>query len=221
VHRFQVHRTCVALASLLILVGCEKGERPKQLPGALTKPIDSYTGDEFYDLVQKLKYVGGHERERKCKDDPACEGPGGKKTRVLVDAVATQDSIGPATVPPFGVVYVRALNKGDAVEARYSLQPDKKLEYYMIITADSAGRMAWRMEQLDTKSKPMQHASAGSGAFVSCNHTWVAGAQADFKSCKNSAAAHDSVLKLGLMLQGSIDDQIWTACLGGCCVADP
>src|SRR5690242_7909361 len=31
------------------------------LPGTLTKPIDQYTGDEFYDFVQKLKWGGGVE----------------------------------------------------------------------------------------------------------------------------------------------------------------
>ena len=32
---------------------------PAQPPGTLTKPIDQYTGDEFYALTQQLKYGGG------------------------------------------------------------------------------------------------------------------------------------------------------------------
>jgi len=32
------------------------------LPGALTKPIDQYTGDEFFQFVQRLRWGGGAER---------------------------------------------------------------------------------------------------------------------------------------------------------------
>ena len=64
------------------------------LPGALTKPIDQYTGDEFYDFVQKLKWGGGVEKARKCKGDPGCSGTKpSKETKVRVDAVDGQDSI--------------------------------------------------------------------------------------------------------------------------------
>lgn len=238
--RFQRRRTGTVLIGLALLAACSKGETPnadsaapvaatppnplvsraaKAMPGALTKPIDSYSGDEFHDFVQTLSYTGGHERERKCKDDLACEGANPvKKTKVLVDAVATQDSIAASNAPQYGVVYIRALNKGDNVEARYGMQPDKKLEYYMIVTADSGGGMKWRLEQLDTKSRPRRHAAAGTGAFVGCNHAWVAGAQADFKTCTSAATARDSVVKLGLMLQTGGNEPFWAACAMGCCI---
>jgi hypothetical protein len=199
------------------LVGAVRGlKKNKPLPGDLTKPIDDYTGEEFSALVKKLKYVGGHERQRKCKNDPGCSGS--KRTAVLVDAVATQDSIAPSNTPPFGLVYVRAINKGNAPEARYGLLPsNKQYEYYMIVTDDSAGTgMLWRMEQFDKKART--HSKFGEGKFVSCNHTWVAGAQADFKSCANSAAAHDSVVKLGLNLQTFDGEPIWASCANGCCI---
>lgn len=114
------------------------------MPGDLTKPIDKYTGAEFDAFVKQLSYTGGHERQRKCRRDPGCSGT--RRTLVLVDAVATQDSISPAVAPQFGVVYVRAINKGDAPEARYGLLPrNKQYEYYMIVTADSTGTaMEWR-----------------------------------------------------------------------------
>lgn len=200
------------------LVGAARGlKKHKALPGDLTKPIDDYTGAEFRDLVKKLSYVGGHERQRKCKKDPSCSGS--KRTLVLVDAVATQDSISAGTTPQFGVIYVRAINKGDAPEARYGMLPsNKQYEYYMIITGDSAGTaMNWRLEQYDSKARA--HSKFGEGQFVSCNHTWVAGAKADFKTCANAAATgRDSVVKLGLALQGFDGDPIWASCATGCCI---
>jgi hypothetical protein len=247
VSRFQLRRVHVALASVVVLVvlGCSKSDKApadttkgaaaapqaqaqpqpvagaarapmkKVMPGDLTKPIDQYTGDEFRDFVKGLSYVGGHERQRKCKNDPACSGS--KKVAVLVDAVATQDSISASTTPQFGVVYIRAINKGDAAEARYGMLPGKQYEYYMIITADSAATgMLWRLEQLDTKART--HSNFGTGKFVGCNHQWIAGARADFKSCSGAASAHDSVMKLGLNLQGVDTDPIWAVCAMGCCI---
>ena len=200
------------------LAGAARGlTQRKAMPGDLTKPIDSYTGDEFRDLVRKLSYVGGHERQRKCKNDPGCSGS--KRVLVSVDAVATQDSIAAGNTPQFGVVYVRAINKGDAPEARYGMLPGNQYEYYMIISADSAGTgMQWRLEQFDSKART--HSKFGEGQFVACNHTWVAGARADFKTCANAAAVpgRDSVMKLGLNLQGFDGDPIWATCATGCCV---
>ncbi|MEO7457538.1 MAG: hypothetical protein ABIY52_14845 [Gemmatimonadaceae bacterium] len=201
------------------LVGSAPNAR-KALPGELTKPIDSYTGDEFYDLVKKLTYVGGKTVQRNCKNDPGCGAT--KKTAVTVDAVATQDSLAPSTVPQFGVVYIHAVNKGDAQEARYGMLPSRdKYEYYMVITADSAGTaMNWRLEQLDTSPKARQHSSIGTGKFTPCNHTWVAGARADFKTCAGAASSRDSVVHLGLALQGSGMDPMWSSCAAGCCIGD-
>ncbi len=235
-NRFQRRRcTCVAFA--FVALGCSKGDAPptdsamkvastpaaatasapRVLPGALTKPVEAYTGDEFYDFVRKLQFSGGAERERKCKNDPGCAKPTApKRTKVLVDAVATQDSLSGSTTPKFGVVYIRAINKGDAEEARYSLKPGPNLEYYMIVLPDAAGGMKWQLQMLDTQSR--QHAAAGTGQFLGCNHAWVAGAKADFKTCANAASSGKSVVKLGLALQGVDDDPMWASCAQGCCV---
>ena len=234
----RFHRRCTGVALALVAVGCSKGDAPpadspaklaaggaipasaaKVMPGELTKPLASYTGDELYDFVRTLQFTGGVERERKCKNDPACGNPKApKRTKVLVDAVATQDSISAATTPQFGVVYIRAINKGDAEEARYSLKPGSNLEYYVIVLPDSAGGMTWQLEQLDTTPKSRRHIAAGIGVFQSCNHGWVAGAKADFKTCANAAAKHDSVVKFGLALQAADNDPIWATCSGGCCI---
>ena len=234
----RFHRRCTGVALALVAAGCSKGDAPpadspaklaaggaipasaaKVMPGELTKPLASYTGDELYDFVRTLQFTGGVERERKCKNDPACGSPKApKRTKVLVDAVATQDSISAATTPKFGVVYIRAINKGDAEEARYSMKPGSNLEYYVIVLPDSAGGMKWQLEQLDTTPKSRRHIAAGIGVFQSCNHGWVAGAKADFKTCANAAAKHDSVVKFGLALQAADNDPIWATCSGGCCI---
>ena len=190
----------------------------RSYPGALTKPIADYSGEEFYDLTQKLTYVGSHERERKCKDSPDCEGTAPKKkTLVQVSAIATQDSLGAADVPQFGVIYARAINKGDVEEARYGLRPGKSLRYYMIVQRDSAGALAWRLEELDT-AKPRRHAQVSTGVFQGCGHAdkWTPGARADFKTCAG-AERGDTVVTLPLALQGE-DDPLWTACAMGCCI---
>ena len=110
----RFHRRFVFLALAATALACAKGDAPPAdsikrlaasppatvgapasvMPGALTKAIDSYTGDELYEFVRKLQFSGGQERERKCKNDPACSNARSpKQTRVAVDAVTLQDSI--------------------------------------------------------------------------------------------------------------------------------
>ncbi len=220
----MIHFTCrrhhFAIAALVLIAACSKGDGPPAgaMPGALTKPIDQYTGDEFDALVKSLKYTGKHEKERKCKNSPECSGT--KKVKVSVEAVATQDSVGSSNVPQYGVVYIRAINDGDAEEARYSLAPGKMFEYYLIVSADSTGGMQWRLEQLDTTPKARAHKQVGTGAFEGCNHTWVAGAQANFKTCADSSTASvgGRTVRLGLAMQFD-EDPMWSACASGCCIA--
>ena len=242
-NRTGLTRVCAAV--LLAFTACTKGDAPRTdtsaarplsgasaspgasgpatrtLPGTLTKPLDSYTGDELYALVHGLSFTGDTVRDRKCKNDPACvSSPKPKKIKVGVAAVVGQDSLSAGTTPQYGVVYLRATNKGDAEEARYGMKPGKHLEFYVVVLPDSGGKMQYRLEQLDTRAGSRQHSSIGTGPFVGCGHAWVAGARADFKTCANSASAHaarDSVVKLGLMLQGTDDDPMWISCGQGCC----
>jgi hypothetical protein len=197
--------------------GAAAGARSLRIyPGALTKPIDAYSGDEFYALTSRLTYAGSHERERKCTGSPDCEGAAPtKKTLVQVGAVATQDSLSAADVPAFGVVYVRAINRGDATEARYGLRPGATLRYYMIVHPDSTGALRWRLEELDS-TPPRRHVQIGAGAFQGCGHAWTAGARADFKTC-DAPERGDTVTTLGLTMQFN-DPPLWTACARGCCV---
>ena len=69
--------------------------------------------------MQRLKWGGGVEKDRKCKGNAGCGGTNpSRRTLVRVDAVDGQDSISATTVPANGVIAVRAINRGiDAVHA--------------------------------------------------------------------------------------------------------
>lgn len=222
--RFYARRAYLAMVCLAVLASCMKKEAPptaKEMPGALTKPIESYSADEFYALVTRLSYTGSHERERRCLDAPGCDGTQpAKLVKVQVEAIATQDSIAPSNATQNGTVYVRALNHGDATEARYRLAAGAQFEFFVIVNADTANSMRWTLVQLDTTPKARRLSTVGTGRFRGCDHKWTSGAQADFKTCERAAFGRDSVVKLGLMLQSGLTDPLWTACATGCCVVD-
>jgi hypothetical protein len=171
--------------------------------------------------VSRLSYTGAHERDRRCANAPGCEGtPPTKFVKVQVEAIATQDSIAPSNATTNGVVYVRALNRGDAEEAKYRLAPGAQYEYFVVVNAPTKDAMQWTLVQLDTSSKARRLTTIGSGKFTPCNHQWVAGAQADFKSCDKARSARDSIVKLGLVLQGFDNDPMWATCSTGCCIVE-
>ena len=236
VNRLQLRCICAALIPLI--AGCSKGDAPPRkdsvaalagtparapvaaLPGALTQALDSYSGEDFYKLVHSLTFTADSVKDRKCKNDPACDSSKPKKIKVGVAAVVSQDSLSGGTTPKFGVVYIRATNKGDAEEARYSMKAGKQFEFYMVILPDAAGGMTWRLEQLDTTVGARRHVAIGTGAFQGCGHAWAKGAYADFKTCASAAAVHDSVVKLGLLK--ALDDgsaPMWATCASGCSLA--
>jgi hypothetical protein len=191
------------------------------LPGTLTKPIDQYTGDEFYDFVQKLKWGGGVEKDRPCKGNPGCGGTKpSQKTKVRVDAVDGQDSISAATVPANGVVAVRAINRGQLDEERYGFKADKKFEYYMVVLPGTGENGRWQFEELDTTPGARKHSSFGTGTFKPCNHPFRPGRvnRANFYTCAGSQTA-DSVQTSNLMMF-VVPDPIWLGCGRGCCVVD-
>jgi len=191
------------------------------LPGALTKPIDQYTGDEFYDFVQRLKWGGGVEKDRKCKGNAGCDGTKpSQHTRVRVDAVDGQDSISATTVPVNGVIAVRALNRGNLTEDRYGFKAERKLEYYMIVLPGTGGNGQWRFEELDTTPGARRHTSFGTGTFQPCNHPYRPGRvnRVNFYTCENSPASTDSLQRSNLMMFDPPTDPIWIDCAAGCCI---
>lgn len=192
------------------------GRALRSYPGALTKPIDDYSGDELYELTRGLHFAGSHERQRTCRNAPGCDGATpSHRTLVQVSAVATQDSVSPGDVPRFGVVYVRAINRGDAEEARYHMRPGGTLRYYAIVQRDSANGLKWRLEELET-APPRRHVQVAAGRVQGCNHAWRPGARADFRSCAQGDLS-DTVVTLPLVMRQGLDDPIWTMCDFTCC----
>jgi hypothetical protein len=188
----------------------------------LTKPIDQYTGDELYDFVQRLKWGGGVEKDRKCKGDPGCDGTKpSKQTKVRVDAVDGQDSISATTVPANGIVAVRASNRGTLTEDRYGFKAEKKLEYYLIVLPGTGGNGRWKFEELGTTPGARKFTSVDSGTFKPCNHPYRPGRvnRANFYACADSPSG-DSVQTSNLMMFSKPRDPIWTSCAAGCCIAD-
>jgi hypothetical protein len=183
----------------------------RRFPGALTKPIDAYSGDELYELTRQLKFAGSHERARRCKGTDCGTGA---TTVVQVSAVASQDSLAPGNVPEHGVLYVRAINRGAEEEAAYGLRAGKSLRYYMIVQRDGSGALQWRLEELETAS-PRRHSRVASGPFLGCGHPWKPGARADFRTC-DMPERGDTVVTMSLALQTE-QAPLWSACSSGCC----
>lgn len=232
--RIQIDR--VAIAFSVLVLACSKSDAPRVdssatpralvataapagLPGALSKAIGEYSGDEFFAFVNKLAYVGGVERTRTCKNAQGCGAGGRKTTSVFIEAIDTQDSLGAGNVPRFGVVYGRAANRGDAQEARYGFLTGKQFQYFFVITPDSATGMKVHVMQLLSTPGTNKLTEVSTGTFRGCGHAWKAGAHADFKTCAESAAMHDSVVRLGLLLQDG-DSPAWFECASGCCWID-
>jgi len=196
---------------------------PARIPlsGDLTKPLAQYTGDEFYDFVQKLKWGGGAEKVRKCKGNPGCGGTSPTQTtRVRVDAVDGQDSLPVTTLPTNGVAAVRASNRGTLDEERYGFKADKKYEYYVIVMPGTGRDGGWRIEELDTTPGARKHSSFGTGTFHPCDHPYQPGRvnRANFYTCADSPAATDSVQKSNLKMFSAPTDPIWITCARGCCL---
>jgi hypothetical protein len=229
----------VPVAVLLCITACAKADRAstsdtnqsagttaqplaaqaKQLPGELTKPISEYTGAELRALVKDLKFVGGQERERRCKGSTGCAGTNpATRTRVRVDAVDGVDSLGTTNVPRYGVIALRALVRGAAMEAMYNMRAGGRHEYYLIVLPNpNGGTPTWQLEQLERADSTLTHTAVATGVFQPCNHPFVRGARADFKSCEPSAKP----ASIGAVaLQGGFQDPLWVSCAFGCCVGN-
>jgi hypothetical protein len=212
----------VAVALMLVtLTGAmqpPQGQARRALPSDLTKPIGQYTGNEFFNLVNGLNYVGGQDRVRGCRGAPGCGNT--LRTNVRVDAIAGTDSIGPNNLPQFGVVVARAINRGQATEAMYgmlSTGANGRYSYYLIVLPNPDGPR-WRLEQLSIQGNNRTHTLLAQGRFTPCNHPFVPGARADFRSCAQAATPASNGV-LASFLQGN-DPPMWVTCLAGCCVAD-
>ena len=226
-------------AVLLLLVACSKGETkatdsasgtsataraPQSLaaqqraaaPGDLTKPLDQYTGDELNSLVASLQFTGGVTRARRCRDLPGCNGGNPTRdTRVNVEAIAGEDSIGGTNVGQFGTIVARGRNIGGARESMYGMRPGNRYQYFLIILPDTGGTNRWQIEQLEVVGNNRTHAPLASGRTRGCNHPFVPGARTDFRSC-----AQPPLVRPASFVQAIDDSPWWYACPAGCCTAE-
>ncbi|HEY4130227.1 MAG TPA: hypothetical protein VGM50_06395 [Gemmatimonadaceae bacterium] len=190
-------------------------------PGALAKPVDSYSGDELYDFTRRIAFVGGVERDRRCRGHADCRDRARNRfTRIRVDAVDQEDSLSSTSVSPNGAVVIRASNRGEFADSMYNMHPGPNYEYFLIVLPASQGTKAhWRLEELDlTSAAKRTHRTVSQGTVTECNHPFRRGARADFKSCATAATIRPASFS---PMQGPINDEpIWFACAAGCCTAD-
>ena len=201
-----------------------QGPQRRALTGDLTKPIGQYTGDEFAALANRLNYVGGQERARRCTGQAACAQA--QRTNVRVDAVADADSLAAGNLPQFGVVAARIIVRGNQTEQRYGMQstgPNGRYSYYLIVERGTAAAATWRLEELSVVGNTRTHRTLTTGRFVPCNHQFQRGARADFRTC-TQAASNDGagIFRLASFAaqQPPGDPPIWISCASGCCTAD-
>jgi len=191
---------------------------PPGEPGALSKPLAQYSGDQLYALAHGLNFTGGVSAKRKCRGNPACNGSAPTmSTSLRVDAVSGEDSLSTA-LPGNGVIAARVLNRGQAADSMYSTQPGAQYEYYLIVYPTAANTATWSLEELASAAGQHSHHTVSTGVFKGCNHPFVHGARANFKTCAQAAAMHQTAFSA--MVQNDISDPpIWVACAYGCCIA--
>jgi hypothetical protein len=180
--------------------------------GDLTKPIEQYSGDELASLASRLAYGQGAERARACRDTPECAG--GQRTSVRIDAVADADSLGPGSVGAYGTLAARLINRGAGTEARYGMRGGGRQIHLLIVMP---GGQAWRLEELDQQAGTWSHRPIASGRLNGCNHPFVRGGRADFKTCAQGAGG--TTVSFASSIQG-FDARMWISCASGCCTAE-
>ena len=215
------HAAVAALTLMMVTFTTPAPEAPQQrraLSGDLTKAIDQYTGDEFAALVGGMSFTGGQQRARRCRGNPACAQ--NRRTNVRVDEATDADSLSPGTIPQFGVVTVRAIVRGPDADARYGMQstgPDGRFAYFVIVTRGAtAGTMRWRLEELSVQGNVRAHRMLAQGQVRECNHPYVRGARADFKTCADPVVSQASFTPLSALFQAG-EPPMWFACSAGCC----
>lgn len=231
----------VALSCLILLAACTKGKesadsvkaidtsaahvvaasanaKQTAFPGTLPKSLDSLSGDELYDFTRKLAFGGGVDKERRCVGAPECSALKPARTKVRLDAVDGQDSLGVVDLPVDGVIAIRALNEGEFTEKYYGMKAGKNLEYFLVVLPGTKVAGSWRLEQLETTAGARRHSQVATGTFNSCGHPFSKKViRADFRTCADAKAINDSVSRSGLSLQPGNDAPMWVTCVNGCC----
>jgi hypothetical protein len=183
--------------------------------GQLNKPLSSISAADLADLVGRLGFTGGTERDRLCVDTPECDA-GTARTSAHVEAV-DQPLIAPNTIPANGVVVTRVANTGKFTERRYGLTAGSIAYLIAHPSEDSTAVGAWSLVQIVGNST---HVLA-SGLILACSHGIYSGKpQADFRTCASASDAHGKGMKINsASFHTGDDDPIWAECSTGCCIA--
>ena len=213
----------LAVAAITLLTlgasACDSQPARRALSGDLAKPLAQYTGAQFAALVQPLRYGQGAERQRRCRGLVECAA--GRQVGVRIDAVADADSLAPGNLPPNGVVAARIRNRSPEMESRYNMRGGAQYSYFLIVHPAAGGLATWTLEELDAQGTNVAHRTVASGRFTPCNHPFVRGARADFRTCTQPGTGRASIQQIALMQQGGPEDPpIWIACAAGCCIAE-
>jgi hypothetical protein len=180
-------------------------------PADLTKPLDQYTGDELFALANGQRFTGGNTRARPCRG-PGCSGVRARTTRVNVEAIVGEDSVGGGNIGPFGTIVSRGRNLGTEPDLLYGMRPGNRYMYFLIVFADTGGTARWQIEQLEINGNTRTHSPLASGRVQYCNHPFVRGARADFRTCEQGDVIRQASFQAG-------DPPWWWSCTMGCCVA--
>lgn len=237
----KVARSLAAGSVVMVAVACAKGAEkakgestaaaappaaaaPAPPPGALTKPIDQYSGDELYALTRQLQYGGGGQHGRRCRGRPGCRGPNARdSTLIQIDGIVGDDSLSAAGLPANGAIAVRALNQGPFADSAYNMRPGTQYENYLIVLPiPNSATASWRLEELTTTAGSRSHRPLATGNLRQCTgpgHVFQRGPHADFKTCEQAATVRPAAFRA--ILQGDGGPPIWFGCAFGCCTADP
>jgi hypothetical protein len=211
----------LAAATMLTVMGPTPAERARRVPlsGDLTKPLAQYTGDEFFALTRGLRYGQGADRGRRCRGTDGCTR--GQQTTVRVDAISDADSLSAGNLPAYGVIAARAVNRGAGgeIENRYGMQSGGRYSYYLIVMPPGPTGATWVLEELDVAGATRGHRTVATGRFTFCNHPYVRGARADFKTCAIVKPTEASFFP-SFSRQSLEDAPLWIGCASGCCTAD-
>lgn len=141
---------------------------------------------------------------------------------VRADAVADADSLSGTTVGANGVVAARVINNGSDTENRYNMEPATagRRAYFLIVLPATGGTANWALEELDVQGNNRSHRTVSTGPLTACNHPFVRGARADFKTCATARGGTFRQASFGLSAQED-DPPLWISCAAGCCTADP
>lgn len=214
--------------------------------GDLTRPIDQYTGDEFFTLTNGLNYGNASpSRTRRCRGNQACTGPNPTRfTTAIVWEVSDADSVSAGQLLANGAVVARARVTGQDSTDMYRMAPSQgRFDYFLIVIPAAENTATWRLEELETRQPGNQHfhKAVATGRFNLCGHPFQRGARADFQTCaqagggglgggaarggsqsggRQAATARSTTLgALSALLQG-IEPPLWISCASGCCTAE-